>query len=196
MGTFIEPTAVVEDGAVIGDDTKVWALSQIRPGARVGSECNIGRNVFVDEGVIVGDRCKVQNNALLYAPAVLGDGVFIGPAVVLTNDRHPRAVNADLSLKDASDWDADGITIEDGAAVGARTVIVAGTRIGAWSLIGAGSTVTRDTLPYGLYVGAPARRVGWVGTEGVRLEPAGDGRWRCPVSGDEFVEADGRLTPA
>jgi acetyltransferase-like isoleucine patch superfamily enzyme len=192
MTTTVAQSAIVESGAEVGEGTTVWDLSQVRTGARIGPDCTIGRNVFIDAGVIIGARCKIQNNALVYAPAVIGDGVFIGPAAVLSNDRNPRAVAPDGLRKNRSEWAAAGVTIEDGASVGAGVVVVAGTRLGAWCLIGAGAVVAADVKPYALVGGVPARRIGWVGRAGVRLEVDGRGL-RCPATGDRFIERDGAL---
>jgi acetyltransferase-like isoleucine patch superfamily enzyme len=179
---------MVEDGAELGQGTVVWHQAHIRSGARVGAECTIGRNAFVDAGVVVGDNCKVQNNALLYHPARLGDGVFIGPAAVLTNDRVPRAVNPDGSKQTADDWDAAGVEVGDGAAIGAGAVVVSGVRIGRWALVAAGAVVAAEVPAFALVAGVPARRLAWVGRTGARLAELGAGRWRCPDTGTEFQE--------
>jgi acetyltransferase-like isoleucine patch superfamily enzyme len=192
----IDPSADVHPDAVVGDGTLVWHLVQIREGATVGAHCVIGRGAYVGPGVRVGDNCKIQNHALVYEPAVLEDGVFIGPAVVLTNDEYPRAVTPDGTLKSADDWHPVAVVVREGAAVGARSVLVAPVTVGRWSLVAAGSVVTRDVPDFALVAGVPARRIGWVGRVGARLVDAGEGRWRCPTSGEEYVEADGALTPA
>jgi acetyltransferase-like isoleucine patch superfamily enzyme len=189
----VAASAIVEPGVSIGPRTNVWDLTQIRAGAWVGADCVIGRNVFVDTGVRMGDRCKVQNNALLYAPAVIGDGVFIGPAAILTNDRLPRAVNPDGSVKDAADWQAAGVTVHDGAALGAGAVVVGGVTIGRWALVGAGSVVTTDVPAYALVVGSPARAVGWVGRTGARLVPGDADELVCPDTGQRFALVGDRL---
>jgi acetyltransferase-like isoleucine patch superfamily enzyme len=176
----------------VGDGTLVWHLAQVREGAVVGEECVIGRGAYVGPGTRVGNRCKVQNYALLYEPAVLEDGVFIGPAVVLTNDFYPRAVNPDGSLKSGEDWSAVGVTIRRGASLGARVVCVAPVVIGRWSLVAAGAVVTSDVPDHALVVGVPARRVGWVGTAGVPLERDGQD-WVCPTTGERYTELDGTL---
>jgi len=132
---------------------------------------------------------------LVYEPAKLGDGVFVGPAAVLTNDRLPRAVNPDLSLKSASDWDAVGVTVHDGASIGARAVCVAPITIGAWAMIGAGSVVIRDVPAHALVVGVPAKQVGWVSKTGERLvQGASPSEWRCPSTGALYTVMNGALT--
>src|SRR4051812_20082368 len=120
--TRVEDSADIAASATLGAGTRIWHLAQVREDARIGDDCNIGRGAYIGPGVTLGNACKVQNYALLYEPAVLGDGVFIGPAVVLTNDVFPRAVNPDLTLKSADDWHSVGVTIETGAAIGARSV--------------------------------------------------------------------------
>ncbi len=191
----IQPSADVSDAAVLGARTRVWHLAQVREGARVGADCNIGRGAYVGPDVVLGDNCKLQNYALVYEPARLGDGVFIGPAAVLTNDEFPRAVTPDGTLKSADDWHAVGVTIGDGASIGARAVCIAPVTIGEWALVAAGAVVTKDVLPYALVVGVPARRIGWVGRAGRPLEPQ-DGAWVCPETGDRYIESDGRLEQA
>ena len=193
-GARILPSADIDDGAQIGGGTTVWHLAQVRAGAAVGRDCIIGRGAYIGDGATLGDNCKVQNYALVYEPAVLGDGVFIGPAAVLTNDEFPRAVNADGSPKDSSDWHSVGVEIGQGAAIGARAVCVAPVKIGSWAMVAAGAVVTRDVADFALVVGVPARRVGWVGRAGVPLIDTGDGVWRCPETDAEYRECGGVLT--
>ncbi|MDD7941998.1 acyltransferase [Actinomycetospora lutea] len=196
-GTRIHPTAEVEDGSRVGAGTTVWQFAHVRHGARVGEGCTLGRGAFVDEDVVLGDRVKVQNHALIYRPARLGDGVFVGPAVVLTNDLHPRAVTVEGAPKGVDDWDAVGVVLDEGCSIGARTVLLPGVHVGRWAMVGAGSVVTRDVPPFALVAGTPARRRGWVGRAGHRLEDLGGGRYRCPATAESYVEdAAGRLAPA
>lgn len=192
MPVHIAEGADVAASAVVGDGSKIWHLAQVREAARLGTGCIIGRGAYVGTGAVLGDHCKVQNYALVYEPAVLGDGVFIGPAAVLTNDHYPRAVNPDLSPKSADDWEPVGVTIGEGASVGARAVCIAPLRIGRWASIAAGAVVTRDVPDFALVVGVPARRVGWVGHAGVPLTADGE-RWRCPATGRTYHEYDDGL---
>jgi acetyltransferase-like isoleucine patch superfamily enzyme len=192
MGTRIEASADVSPDAEIGAGSQVWHLAQIREGATLGEGCIIGRGAYIGTGVTLGVNCKVQNYALVYEPASLADGVFVGPAVVFTNDQYPRAVNPDGSLKSASEWQAVGVTVDTGAAIGARAVCVAPVRIGAWSTVAAGAVVTRDVAPHALVAGVPARRIGWVGHAGARLQER-DGRLHCPVTGQVYEEFEGSI---
>ncbi|MEV6596514.1 acyltransferase [Actinoplanes sp. NPDC051346] len=192
-GVTVAPTADVDARATIGAGTRIWHLAQIREHAALGRDCNVGRGAYVGPGVVVGDNVKLQNHALVYEPARLGDGVFIGPAAVLTNDEYPRAVTPDGRPKTHADWTAVGVTIGEGAAIGARCVCVAPVTVGRWALVAAGAVVTKDVPDFALVVGVPARRVGWVGRAGRPLTDRGDGVWRCPETGAEYVEIDGRL---
>ncbi|OKK07885.1 acetylglucosamine-1-phosphate uridylyltransferase [Streptomyces sp. CB03234] len=196
MNYRVQPTAQVADTAEIGAGSSVWELAQIREDAKLGEGCVIGRGAYVGTGVRMGDNCKLQNYSLVYEPAELGDGVFIGPAVVLTNDHNPRSVDPDFKQKRGGDWEAVGVKIADGASIGARSVCVAPLEIGRWAMVAAGAVVTKDVPDFALVVGVPARRIGWVGRAGVRLvERAGEpGVWECPKTGELYVEKDGALT--
>ena len=150
---YVHEAAFVEDGAVIGDDTRVWHHAHVRTGARVGRGCSLGKNVFVDGGAVIGDRVRIQNNVSVYSGVTLHDDVMVGPSAVFTNDRFPRA--------HGFQWEVTPTTVERGATVGGGAVIVCGVTLGAWSLVGAGSVVTRDLAPHEVVVGNPARHYGW-----------------------------------
>jgi acetyltransferase-like isoleucine patch superfamily enzyme len=191
----IAPSADVSDRAVLGAGTKIWHLAQVREDATLGENCIVGRGAYVGTGVHIGDNTKIQNYALVYEPAKLGKGVFIGPAVVLTNDTYPRSVSPDGSLKSAHDWTPVGVTIEDGASIGARAVCVAPLTIGRWATIAAGAVVTKDVPAFALMAGVPAKRLGWVGKAGFPLREA-DGFWVCPETGAKYVEEENFLKEA
>lgn len=189
---LVDSDALVSPSAEIGGGTRVWGLAQVREKARVGKSCIIGRGAYVGSRVQIGDNCKIQNYALIYEPARLGDGVFVGPAAVLTNDLFPRAVNADGSLKSGSDWEPVGVVVEDGASIGARALCVAPVTVGAWAMVAAGAVVTRDVAPFSLVRGVPARHAGWVGRAGVPLVSNG-GFFVCPTSNEIYEEVAGQL---
>ena len=181
---------------MLGPGTAVWHLAQIRENARLGRDCIIGRGAYVGPGVVIGDNVKLQNYALVYEPARLEDGVFIGPAAVLTNDLFPRSADVAGKLKRPEDWDARGVVVREGASLGAHAVVVAGCSVGRWALVAAGAVVTRDVPDFALIAGVPARRIGWVGRAGVRLVLAGDNSWRCPQTGELYHQQDGVLSAA
>lgn len=192
----LDPSSVVSRDAVIGEGTIVWGLAQIREGAELGAECVIGRGAYVGVGVRLGDRVKVQNLAQVYEPAVVEDGVFIGPAAVLTNDEYPRAIQPDGSRVEASHWEPVGVTLRHGCSIGARAVCVAPVTVGAWAMVAAGAVVVHDVPDFALVVGTPARRIGWVGPAGRRLADESGGQWRCPVTRALFIESGGQLREA
>jgi len=186
----IHATAEIEEGAQISSGVSIWQFAHVREGCVVGENVVIGRGVYVGAGVLVGSNCKIQNYSLLYEPAVLEAGVFIGPGVILTNDQYPRAINPDGSQKSASDWDATGVTVREGASIGAGSICIAPIEIGAWALVAAGSTVTKNVPAFALMAGVPAKRIGWVGKAGMPLLDEGDGRFSCPKSGVQYLEHD------
>jgi UDP-2-acetamido-3-amino-2,3-dideoxy-glucuronate N-acetyltransferase len=185
----VMPGADIDPRARLGPGVSVWHLAQIRETAEIGADCSIGRGAYIGPGARLGQRCKVQNHALLYEPAWLGDGVFVGPAAVFTNDRYPRAVTPDGSLKTAADWEPVGVTVRDGASIGARAVCVAPVTVGRWAVVAAGAVVVADVPDFALVAGVPARFVRWVGRAGVPLTEAGEGRFRCPRTGAGYVQA-------
>jgi acetyltransferase-like isoleucine patch superfamily enzyme len=175
-GPFVHPTATVEEGASVGDGSKVWANVQIRPGARVGRGCNLGRNSFVDVDVEVGDHVKIQNNASLYEGVTVEAGVFVGPHVIFTNDKVPRAVTPSGALKTQSDWQLGRTVVRYGASIGAGAVVVTGVQIGRWAMIGSGTVVTKDVPDHALVVGNPGRIIGYVSASGQRFDTAEEAR--------------------
>lgn len=184
---MIHPTADVSPEAHIGEGTQIWHHVQVREGARIGQNCILGKGVYVDFDVVIGNNCKLQNGVYIYHPAVVEDGVFLGPGVIITNDRLPRAVNPDGTLKRATDWQASPVTVRYGAAIGAASVVLPGVTIGRWALVGAGAVVTKDMPDHGLAMGNPARLVGYVCACGARLE--GEpiiGQWMCLSCGETY----------
>jgi len=185
----ISKSADISATAKIDESANVWHLAQVREKAHVGAGVVVGRGAYIGPGVKVGMNSKIQNFALIYEPAELGVGVFIGPGAVLTNDHRPRAVNPDGSLKTSKDWKPVGVTVLEGASIGARAVCVAPITIGRWSMVAAGAVVIDDVPDFALVVGVPARRIGWVGRQGSRLELSeSDGLWTCPSTLRRFQE--------
>ncbi len=175
---FIHSTAIVDPKAKVGKGSKIWVGCQVRENASIGDDCILSKGVYVDAGVKIGDRVKIQNHVSIFHGVSIGDGVFVGPHVCFTNDRLPRAVNPDMSPKGASDWKVSPILVEAGASIGANSTVIPGVRIGKWSMVGAGSVVTKDVPPHALVAGNPARIIGWVCACGNRV-PEGTANHRC-----------------
>jgi UDP-2-acetamido-3-amino-2,3-dideoxy-glucuronate N-acetyltransferase len=168
----IHPTADVSPKARIGEGTSIWHQAQVREEAQLGRDCVIAKGAYIDAGVRIGNNVKVQNYVSIYHGVVIEDGVFVGPHVCFTNDRFPRAVNPDGSLKGTEDWEVSTTLVREGAALGANSTIVAGTTVGRWAMVGSGSVVTRDVPDHGLVWGNPARLRGFVCPCGARLPEA------------------------
>ena len=186
---WVHPSALVDDGAVIGAGTKVWHFSHVMTGAQVGPGCSLGQNVFVGAAAVIGRGCKIQNNVSVYDRVILEDEVFVGPSAVFTNVVTPRAF---INRKD----EYAETRVGRGASIGANATVVCGTSIGPYALVGAGAVVTRDVAAHALVLGVPARRVGWVCRCGVTLVGAGDNAWKCQECGAEYVEEGGPSTGA
>lgn len=176
---FIHSTADVSPAASVGEGTKIWQDCQVREGAVIGRDCVLGKGVYIDAGVRVGDNVKIQNGVSVYSGVTLEDGVFCGPGSVFTNDKEPRAVNPDGSLKGSGDWAVGRTLVRYGASIGANATIVCGVTIGRWAMVGAGAVVTRDVPDHGLVLGNPARLRGFVCSCGGRLGQGTGGVGRC-----------------
>jgi len=186
MPPTIHPTAIVDEGAVVGDGTRIWHWVHISSGARIGERCSFGQNVFVGNRVVIGNNCKVQNNVSIYDNVTLEDDVFCGPSMVFTNVYNPRSA---VSRKD----DYRDTLIKRGATLGANCTIVCGATIGEFAFVGAGAVVNRDVKPYALMVGVPARQVGWMSEHGERLALplSGNAEAADPVTGQRYALRDG-----
>ncbi|MCC7054094.1 MAG: N-acetyltransferase [Gemmatimonadaceae bacterium] len=189
MAVTIHPTAIVDEGATVGDGTRVWHWVHISSGARIGARCSFGQNVYVGSRVVIGDNCKVQNNVSIYDNVTLEDDVFCGPSMVFTNVYNPRAA---VSRKD----EYRDTLVCRGATLGANCTIVCGVTVGAFAFVGAGAVIHRDVPPYALMVGVPARQVGWMSEHGERLALplAGDGEAADPVTGTRYAMRSGVVT--
>jgi len=187
--TTIHPTAIVDDGAVLGDGCRVWHWVHISGGAVIGKSCSFGQNVYVGNRVTIGDNVKVQNNVSIYDDVVLEDDVFCGPSMVFTNVYNPRSA---VSRKD----EYRKTLIRKGATLGANSTIVCGTTIGTGAFVGAGAVINRDVPDYALMVGVPARQAGWMSAFGERLELplSGEAEVVCPGDGSVYRLEDGRVT--
>lgn len=186
MKVAIHPTAIVDDGAQIGDDTRIWHWVHICGGARIGRGCSFGQNVFVGNDVHIGNNVKVQNNVSIYDAVTLEDDVFCGPSMVFTNVYNPRSA---VLRKD----EYRETLVKQGATLGANCTVVCGTTIGEYAFIAAGAVVNRDVKPYALMAGVPARHIGWMSRHGEKLpiRVNENGRAKCPVTGDEYVIHNG-----
>jgi acetyltransferase-like isoleucine patch superfamily enzyme len=190
MSKNIHSTADVSKDALIGEGTRIWHEAQVREGARIGIDCVIGKGVYIDKGVVVGDRCKIQNRASLYHGLSIEDGVFVGPHAIFANDRFPRAVNPDGSLKSDADWLVEPVLVRQGASIGAGAVVLPGITIGPWAMIGAGSVVAASVPAHAIARGNPARVVGWACVCGQPLRTADTHMYHCAACDRPFHLAD------
>jgi UDP-2-acetamido-3-amino-2,3-dideoxy-glucuronate N-acetyltransferase len=188
MSHYQHPSAIVDDGAMIGVGSRIWHFAHVCGGARIGAGVSLGQNVFVGNRVTIGDRCKVQNNVSVYDNVTLEEGVFCGPSMVFTNVHNPRA------LIERKDQYRDTL-VQRGATLGANCTIVCGVTVGAFAFVGAGAVVTKDVPDFALMLGVPARQTGWMSAFGEQLDLplSGEGRAICPHTGDVYTLAGATL---
>jgi UDP-2-acetamido-3-amino-2,3-dideoxy-glucuronate N-acetyltransferase len=186
MPTFVHPSAVVDDGAILGDGTKVWHFSHVMGGAVLGARCVVGQGCYI-ANVRLGDNVRLQNNVSVYDGVELEDDVFCGPSCVFTNVINPRSA---IERK----HEYRPTRVRRGASIGANATIVCGVTLGAYCFVGAGAVVSRDVPAHALVVGVPARQIGWMCACGVRLVGAAP-RWRCEACGARYALGEGGLSP-
>lgn len=186
---YQHPSAIVDDGAQIGEGSRVWHFVHVCGGARIGKGVSLGQNVFVGNRVVIGDRCKIQNNVSVYDNVTLEEGVFCGPSMVFTNVYNPRAL---IERKD----EYRDTLVKRGATLGANCTIVCGVTVGEFAFVGAGAVVIGEVPAYALMVGVPARQIGWMSEHGEQLELPlhGEGQATCSHSGARYVLRDGRVS--
>lgn len=177
----IHPTAIVDDGAQIGEGSRIWHWVHVCGGAKIGKGVSLGQNVFVGNKVVIGDHCKIQNNVSVYDNVTLEEGVFCGPSMVFTNVYNPRSL-----IERKSEY--RNTYVKKGATLGANCTIVCGTTIGEYAFIGAGAVVNRDVKPYALMVGVPAKQIGWMSEYGeqIPLQLEGESEYTCPHSNQKY----------
>lgn len=179
---FVHPSAIVDEGAEIGDGSRIWHFAHVCGGACIGKGVSLGQNVFVGNKVAIGDKCKIQNNVSVYDNVTLEEGVFCGPSMVFTNVYNPRSL-----IERKSEY--RNTLVKRGATLGANCTIVCGNTIGEYAFIGAGAVITRDVPAYALMVGVPARQIGWMSEYGEQLDLPllGDSETICPYTGEKYV---------
>lgn len=183
MSFSAHPSAIVDEGAQIGDGTRIWHWVHVSGGAKIGNGCSFGQNVFVANDVVIGNNVKVQNNVSIYDAVTLEDDVFCGPSMVFTNVLNPRSA---VSRKN----EYRRTHVRRGVTIGANATVVCGHEIGEYAFIGAGAVVTRDVAPFSLMVGTPARRIGWMCRCGERLPAAAAARHACVACGTQYRITD------
>ena len=186
MSTQNHLTAIIDQGATIGDGTRIWHWSHVCGGAKIGANCSLGQNVFVGNQVVIGNNVKIQNNVSVYDKVTLEDDVFCGPSMVFTNVYNPRSA---IPRKDQY----RATLVKRGATLGANCTIICGVTIGEYAFIGAGAVVNKDVKPYALMVGVPAKQIGWMSEYGEQLDIPliGNGETRCPSTGRIYTLQNG-----
>lgn len=182
MKVTIHPTAIVDDGAQIGEGSRVWHWVHVCSGAQIGQNVSLGQNVFIGNKVSIGDNCKIQNNVSVYDNVTLEEGVFCGPSMVFTNVYNPRSL-----IERKSEY--RHTLVKKGATLGANCTIVCGTTIGEFAFVGAGAVINKDVKPYALMVGVPARQIGWMSEFGeqIPLPVEGQGQYQCTHTGQNYA---------
>lgn len=183
---FVHESSYVDQPCEIGEGTKIWHFSHVMKDSKIGKRCIIGQNVVISPGVTLGDNCKIQNNVSLYTGVTLEDDVFCGPSCVFTNVINPRS---QIVRRD----EYRATVVRRGASIGANATIVCGGSLGRYSFVAAGAVVKGDIPDYALMIGVPARRAGWMGRHGFRLEDRGEGLFVCPETSWRYRETDGLL---
>ena len=183
---FVHESSFVDDKVEIGINTKIWHFSHIMSGSKIGNNCNIGQNVVISPNVILGNNVKIQNNVSVYTGVTCEDDVFLGPSMVFTNILNPRSavIRRDKYVP---------TTLKKGCSIGANATIICGNTIGEYSMVGAGSVVTKDVLPFSLVIGNPAKHVGWISEYGHKLDFKNCGTAKCEESGDSYILQDNRV---
>ncbi|WP_447732873.1 UDP-2-acetamido-3-amino-2,3-dideoxy-D-glucuronate N-acetyltransferase [Pseudomonas shirazensis] len=180
MSYYQHPSAIVDDGAQIGSDSRVWHFVHVCAGAQIGAGVSLGQNVFVGNKVVIGDRCKIQNNVSVYDNVTLEEGVFCGPSMVFTNVYNPR------SLIERKNQYRDTL-VRKGATLGANCTIVCGVTVGEYAFVGAGAVINKDVPAYALMVGVPARQIGWMSEFGEQLQLDDNSEAICSHSGVRYI---------
>lgn len=191
MNFMQHETAIVDEGATIGDDSRVWHWAHVCAGAKVGKAVSLGQNVFVGNKVTIGDKCKIQNNVSIYDNVHLEEGVFCGPSMVFTNVYNPRAL---IERKD----EYRNTVVKKGVTLGANCTVVCGITINEFAFIGAGAVVNKDVKAYALMVGVPAKQIGWMSSYGETLDLplTGDAEMTCPYTGEVYTLVKDSVTKA